>query len=66
MNSLGLHRFLQIACGSTNELEYHLLLAKDLEYLTERDHESIQQHVLEVKRMLVALTRKVGSERLNK
>ncbi|HKD78686.1 MAG TPA: four helix bundle protein [Candidatus Angelobacter sp.] len=29
-----LHRFLQIACGSANELEYHLLLAKDLGYLT--------------------------------
>ena len=25
-----LHRFLQIACGSANELEYHILLAKDL------------------------------------
>jgi four helix bundle protein len=61
-----LHRFLQIACGSTNELEYHLLLAKDLEYIADRDHDFIQQHVLEVKRMLVALTRKVGSERLNK
>ncbi len=64
MGNAELHRFLQIACGSTNELEYHLLLAKDLDYIAERDHESIQQHVLEVKRMLVALTRKVGSERL--
>lgn len=26
------HRFLQIAMGSASELEYHLLLAKDLEY----------------------------------
>lgn len=25
-----LHRFLQIACGSASELEYHLLLARDL------------------------------------
>lgn len=28
-----LHRFLQMACGSANELEYHLLLAKDLGYV---------------------------------
>jgi four helix bundle protein len=28
-----LHRFLQIAMGSANELEYHLLLSRDLGYL---------------------------------
>ena len=28
-----LHRFLQMAMGSANELEYHLLLSKDLGYL---------------------------------
>jgi four helix bundle protein len=28
-----LHRFLQIACGSASELEYHILLARDLGYL---------------------------------
>lgn len=33
-----LHRFLQIACGSANEMEYHLLLAKDLAYLSETDY----------------------------
>jgi four helix bundle protein len=43
-----LHRFLQIACGSASELEYHL---------------SAHRQLLEMKRMLVALTRKVGSER---
>ena len=26
------HRFLQIAMGSASELEYHLLLSRDLEY----------------------------------
>ena len=57
------HRFLQISCGSSNELEYHLLLAKDLGYLKDTDYESAQEKLLELKRMLVALTRKVGSER---
>lgn len=58
-----LHRFLQIACGSANELEYHLLLAKDLGYLNEESYLILDQQLAEVKRMLVALTRKVGSER---
>jgi len=58
-----LHRFLQIACGSSNEMEYHLLLAKDLGYLNEEAYLILDQQLAEVKRMLVALTRKVGSER---
>ncbi len=58
-----LHRFLQISCGSVNELEYHLLLARDLHYLSEGDCTLIQKQLLDVKRMLVAFTRKVGSER---
>ncbi|HKR95883.1 MAG TPA: four helix bundle protein [Candidatus Angelobacter sp.] len=58
-----LHRFLQIACGSINELEYHFLLARDLGFLTEPDYSMVQKQLLDLKRMLVALTRKVGSER---
>ena len=58
-----LHRFLQIACGSASELEYHLLLARDLGYLSVEDHLSAQRQLLEMKRMLVALTRKVDSDR---
>lgn len=57
------HRFLQMACGSANELEYHFLLARDLGYLDETDYESARKELLDLKRMLVALTRKVGSER---
>jgi len=61
-----LHRFLQIACGSASELEYHLLLARDLGYLSSSDHLSANKQLLEMKRMLVALTRKVGSDRRTK
>ncbi len=57
------HRFLQMACGSANELEYHFLLARDLGYLQSSEYESAQKELLDLKRMLVALTRKVGSER---
>ena len=61
-----LHRFLQIACGSASELEYHLLLARDLGYLPSEGHLSVQKQLLEMKRMLVALTRKVDSDRRSK
>ena len=55
--------FLQIACGSASELEYHFLLARDLGYLPDQEYKQAEKQLLELKRMLVALTRKVASER---
>jgi four helix bundle protein len=59
-----LHRFLQMAMGSANELEYHLLLSKDLGYLSSGVHARMEPQVQEVKRMLASLIRKVDSERI--
>ncbi|HEY4661424.1 MAG TPA: four helix bundle protein [Terriglobales bacterium] len=50
-------RFLQIAIGSASELEYHLLLARDLRILEATDYERLSTGVVEVKRMLAALIR---------
>jgi len=58
------HRFLQMAMGSASELEYHFLLARDLGYLTEDEYSTLDQSVVEIKRMLAALIRKVEAERL--
>ncbi|MGB9075157.1 MAG: four helix bundle protein [Terriglobales bacterium] len=52
-------RFLQIARGSASETEYHLLLAKDLGFLSEGDFQKTEQRVVEVQRMLTALVQKV-------
>jgi four helix bundle protein len=52
-----------MAMGSANELEYHLLLSKDLGYLKREDHQRMQPQLEEVKRMLAGLIRKVDSER---
>ena len=57
-----LGRFLQIAMGSTLELEYHLLLAKDLGYLNEAAHGRLSAELNEVERMLSTLLRKVKAE----
>jgi four helix bundle protein len=45
-------RFLQIAMGSASELEYHILLARDLGFMTSEYHLQHSQTVVEIKRML--------------
>ena len=58
-----LHRFLYIASGSASELDYHLLLSRDLGYLSDEDYRRMGQYLLEVRRMLTALLQKVGADR---
>jgi four helix bundle protein len=48
-------RFLQIACGSASETEYHLLLAHDLRFLCDDDFRKLARQADELQRMLTAL-----------
>jgi len=57
-----LSRYLQIALGSASELEYHLLLARDLKILSVPAHESLEQRATEVKRMLASFIQKLTTE----
>ena len=54
-----LARFCGIALGSASELEYHLLLSRDLEYLPAEQHVQLAGDVDEVKRMLAALIQRL-------
>ncbi len=56
-------RFLQMAMGSATELEYHLLLAHDLQYLRDDPFKGLTARVVEVKRMLSSLLKKVKTPR---
>ena len=49
-----LARFLVIALGSANELDYHLLLARDLGYLPPTHHEQLTFEAEGVSKMLSA------------
>jgi four helix bundle protein len=55
-------RFCSIARGSASELEYHLLLAKDLQFLPASLHEKLAADAVEIKRMLTALIQKLTAE----
>jgi four helix bundle protein len=55
-------RFLGMAMGSASELEYFLLLARDLNYLSSSAYELIAKDVSEMRRMLNSLISKVQRE----
>ena len=55
-------RFISIAAGSASETEYHLLLARDLEYLPAPTHDDLYGLVSEVKKMLGAFHRKLTAD----
>ena len=55
-------RFLQIAVGSASELEYHLLLARDLELMGALDYQRLSDETVEVKRMLASLMQKLRAD----
>ena len=50
-------RFLWHALGSLNELEYHLLLARDLGFLPVPEHARVAARVAEIRSMLNGLIR---------
>lgn len=57
-----LGRFLHIAMGSASELEYQLLLARDLKLSNGEDHARLVGDITEVKRMLTALIQMLKAE----
>lgn len=53
------NRFLQIAFGSANETEYHLVLARGLSMLTPQGYADLESELVEIEKMLAALIHKV-------
>ncbi|MCL4213741.1 MAG: four helix bundle protein [Gemmatimonadales bacterium] len=53
------NRFLEIALASAREADYHLLLARDLEILSEREYAHLEARLSEVQGMLMGLRKRV-------
>jgi four helix bundle protein len=58
-----LARYCRIARASASELEYHILLARDLRFLSADVHEQLTERVVEIKRMLTGLIQKLSADR---
>ena len=56
-------RFLRIAMGSAYELEYHILLTRDLGFVDETIYQRLNQQVAEVIRMLAGLIKNLNMQR---
>ena len=54
-----MNRFLRIARGSAVELEYHLLLSRDLGFLREVEFHCVESEVDGIQRMLTALIQRI-------
>ena len=50
--NLQLRNFLNFSIGSTSELEYQLILSKDLNYISDSAFNELQQLVIEVRKMI--------------
>src|SRR5690606_13485166 len=55
------NRFLQICLGSAHELEYFIILAKDLKFIDENYYQELDKKVNLVKQKLYRLSEKLSS-----
>lgn len=58
--SAELRQFLYVSMGSASELEYFLLLARDLKMLEGGRHQEAEGELLEIKKMLAGLLQRLG------
>ena len=54
-------RFLQIAIGSTTELEYQILLSRDLKLIDSKTHDKLANDAIEIRRMLFSFIKTLKS-----
>jgi len=55
MTERELVRFVRIAMGSASELDYELLLARDLGLLTAEEHQRLESSLICIRKMLTGL-----------
>jgi four helix bundle protein len=55
-------RFLDMSSGSASELDYQLLLAKDLGLLALGDHKELSEQLTHIRKMLTSLIQTVRSK----
>ena len=57
-----LARFVRIAMGSASELDYHLLLCRDLGFIKDEDFRRVESALTEVRKMLTSFLSSIESQ----
>lgn len=52
-------RFLIIAAGSSSELEYQLILSKDLKYISETVYKELENELIETRKMIYSFIKNI-------
>ena len=53
--------FIQMAIGSSSEVEYQLILANDLKYITEETWKSLSKNITEIRKMMLSFNKKLST-----
>lgn len=61
-SSTDFYRFLEIALGSANEVECHLIVARDLDYISDHQLEASAGKVNHLRSMMINFMKKVESD----
>ena len=54
--------FIQMAIGSSSEVEYQLILAKDLKYINEETWKSLSKNITEIRKMMHSFKNKLTTQ----
>jgi four helix bundle protein len=60
--SAELARFVRIAMGSASELDYHLLLCRDFEFISNEQYERTSRELVRIRKMLLGLLTSVEAQ----
>jgi four helix bundle protein len=52
-------RFLRYSLNSSSELEYHLMVARDINLIRESDFRSLTDQIIEIRKMLYGLSKRL-------
>ena len=52
-------RFIEIAFSSSSEVQYLLILSKDLNYLSSKEYQELSNELIEIRRMLISFLKKL-------
>ncbi len=60
-SNIELKRYLTIAAGSASELQYQILLSKDLHYIPQSTYQELDNEIIQIRKMIYRLSGKIAS-----